>query len=221
MAEYASREYWEQRYAMRGQQTFDWYARWDQLDADVMEAIPSPEECSSDAVVVVGCGSSALPFTLYDARAALPAFKRRPPPPVIGLDWATSAIEAMSQRLTAADVKRPGLSFAVGDVKSMPWISDGSIAAVVDKATIDAAFCGEDAGESAESVRRVIREIYRILCPGGVLLHVTYSPATDGHRKVVFDDPVARWRTVSVVTIGGDEARPAMEKHYLFILKKP
>ena len=64
MPNYASRSYWDERYAADDGAEFDWYQGWASIKEHVLPLLGS----NTDAEVMIpGCGNSSLPCALYDA----------------------------------------------------------------------------------------------------------------------------------------------------------
>ncbi len=75
----------------------------------------------------------------------------------------------MSQRLHAQHA-HTGVSYAVADLRQLPWPS-GSVDAAVDKATLDTLLNGADASADAAAM---LAEAARVLAPGtGILLCIS------------------------------------------------
>ena len=121
-------------------------------------------------VLELGCGTSSVAAALSDA-----GFRD-----VLGLDLSARAVADAKAR----HASRPGLRFARADARALcspassssassSSIVAGSVAAVLDKGTLDAICCGEgfdwEAGRVAASLVRALR-------PGGVWVCASLMP---------------------------------------------
>ena len=121
-------------------------------------------------VLELGCGTSSVAAALSDA-----GFRD-----VLGLDLSARAVADAKAR----HASRPGLCFARADARALcspassssassSSIVAGSVAAVLDKGTLDAICCGEgfdwEAGRVAASLVRALR-------PGGVWVCASLMP---------------------------------------------
>ena len=63
MPNYASRAYWDERYAADDGAEFDWYQNWPSLKMHILPLLGS----NTDAEILIpGCGNSSLPCAIYD-----------------------------------------------------------------------------------------------------------------------------------------------------------
>ena len=114
----------------------------------------------SEPLLELGCGTSDLAAQMHaDGWSAVTA-----------VDVSRTAVEAAAARFGAS----PGLRFAVADARDpSPTVPDGSVAAIVDKGTLDAICCGEGFDYEA---KRVAASLVRALRPGGVWCCVSLMP---------------------------------------------
>ena len=147
-------------------------ADWDALHASTArEWLLPPEACLAalhdalegvphDAPILeLGCGTSSLASALRDEGWS----------DVLGTDLSRRAVADADARHA-----RPGLRFAVADARDLSTaVADGSVAAALDKGTLDAICCGEGFDYEA---RRVAASVVRALRPGGVWACVSLMP---------------------------------------------
>ena len=100
----------------------------------------------------LGCGTSELAVKLYDNGWTN----------VTAVDVSSHAV-AQAQRAWCGPGIRPGLRFEKANAKALSF-SDGSVAAVLDKGTLDAMCCGDGFDYEAQCVSS---EVTRVLSPGG------------------------------------------------------
>lgn len=154
-------DYWQARYRQRAT-VFEWYtglvesgeAAGGYLSA-LLAQIPQPPAAR---LLDLGCGTSAAPFELAALGYAVDA-----------CDYAESAVAACLAR-AASKPLLARLSFAQADARALPYES-ASFDGALDKATLDSLDC-ETEGGTAEAVR----ELFRVLKPGGALLTVSCRP---------------------------------------------
>lgn len=126
-------------------------------------------------VLELGCGTSSVAAALSDA-----GFRD-----VLGLDLSARAVADAKAR----HASRPGLRFARADARALcspsslsssasassSPIAAGSVAAVLDKGTLDAICCGDGFDWEAG---RVAASLVRALQPGGVWVCASLMPPT-------------------------------------------
>mmetsp|Transcript_12859 Transcript_12859/g.8968 ORF Transcript_12859/g.8968 Transcript_12859/m.8968 type:complete len:124 (+) Transcript_12859:301-672(+) len=69
-------------------------------------------------------------------------------------------------------IQRPELIWKVTDAKKMAIFQDNFFDLIIDKSTIDCLLCGDKAYLNSALT---IKECYRILKPGGIMLSVSYA----------------------------------------------
>ena len=148
MQRYATRDYWDARYAARAstESTFDYYADLAIFKEPLINALPGMR--SSCQILHVGSGNSRLPEQLFE------------------LGYVHQRVNDISpvvvDRMRARTIKTcPGIRWEAGDAADMPHIESDSIDAVIDKGTYDA--LGGSGGE-----HRLVKEAWRVLRSGGV-----------------------------------------------------
>lgn len=147
------KQYWERAYA-EDAEPFDWYTDW-----SVLESIVRDHTSPHDALLYVGCGTSSLPRRLRAIGHQC----------VLSTDNVAEAVRS-SAALVARDGAYAGLAYAVMDARRLQC-RDGAFDAVLDKGMLDGIACAPRTG--ATRLARVLREIHRVLRPGGVLIVVS------------------------------------------------
>jgi SAM-dependent methyltransferase len=112
---------------------------------------------TSDSILHIGCGTSSLTAELYDTGYGS----------IVNCDTSPAAIDACTQIYSR---ERPGLSFAVMDALDLQF-NAGTFGVVLDKGCLDAVSCHLIDGEARAA--RMLREVHRVLHPGGLFLLVT------------------------------------------------
>jgi len=82
--EYATREYWDQRYAQEAETTFDWFKSYKDV-AHLLRAV-LPDKLVR--ILILGCGNSTLSEDMYDD-----GYKN-----IVNVDYSPVVIENMSTR---------------------------------------------------------------------------------------------------------------------------
>lgn len=123
----------------------------------------------------LGCGTSDLHTDLE----ALPAVRR-----VVNVDFSSVAVAEMT--------RRTGGDFREVDVRSMPCFEDACFAFGLDKGTLDCLLARGPPHVKLENAARMLREAWRIIRPGGMLLVLSASPPAD--RLPVFEACGCPWR---------------------------
>jgi SAM-dependent methyltransferase len=157
---YGTREYWEERY--RAGETEDWLQTWPAL-----RPIVSPRIARETRVAILGCGTSTLGEEMWDDGWR----------DVVALDYVGRAATMMQARAAG----RPGLRYLQADVRRLP-LPTGSIAAAIDKSTLDALMCHANPELVIGEMRA---ELARVLRPGGVWICVSMRPPDE--RLAFFD----------------------------------
>jgi ubiquinone/menaquinone biosynthesis C-methylase UbiE len=80
------------------------------------------------------------------------------------------------------------MGFQVMDVTDMKPLADNSFDIAIDKSTIDALLC---ATRSQVLVGTMLKEVQRILKPGGVYIAISYG--TPENRSYLFEMPFLHW----------------------------
>lgn len=186
---YGDSDYWDTRYRSQRGECFEWFQPWSALHPHVSRHL-----LSHGIALVLGCGSSAMSEELTQT------FSR-----IVSIDISEEVINQMKERCA----QNGQLEWLTMDCTKMQFGSN-TFDAIFDKGTLDTLMCSDSA---AVLVDQMIKEVSRVLRPGGVFVLVSYGiPKT---RKKFFD----RTNGFSLI----DEIKipkPGMEtNHYLYVAK--
>lgn len=204
-AAYGDPAYWDDRF--QGEDAYEWCGDWEALKESVLPALAGAQR-----VLILGSGSSSLPFDLAaSAAASLPHLEE-----VVATDispTAVSKIAAKAADLTGSAVK---VSAAVADMLALPF-PDASFDAVVEKGTFDCLEVATDVGggrapdrwdpplDVRARMHGAVGEAHRVLKPdGGVLVSVTWATPLF-RRGHYYDDARYDWGgpDAVVAAVGG------------------
>lgn len=147
-------DYWDNRY--KGDlEPFEWLENYTDLESLLEEVSGGTRDIR---ILHVGCGNSLLTEQMYDAGYLN----------IINLDTSAVVIEQMVER----NRHRPEMQWLVMDAIEMTDFADGSFDLVLDKSVLDTFACTDSA---ILTVAKYLREVSRVLRPGGTLFCVTYG----------------------------------------------
>lgn len=254
MSFYSKKEYWNERYKYSNDDdvvddNFEWYVPYGVprsaalgggfapgigLREELLSILPKSDE-GVKKIIVVGCGTSLMGEQLYDD-----GYKD-----ILCVDFSETCIERMlrrsellTQRLDDAGEgsqrrrrapERPGLTYMVMDCTQLTeMLVANTYDCIIDKGMIDAAFCDADVSKQHERVAKIVENVYDLLRPEALFIHVTPNKETGGNRGVIFRNPVAPWSAISVTKLAlatPDEAESLGSAFYdkpywLFQMKK-
>jgi ubiquinone/menaquinone biosynthesis C-methylase UbiE len=135
---------------------------------------------------------------------------------ITNIDFSPVVIKQMNER----SKDKSEMTFVEMDCRDLKF-ADGSFDVVVDKGTIDSILCGEG---SIYNVAATLKQISRVLTPGGVLLYISHG--SPNVRLQFIDKAEYGWkvsvRTVPKPMIGLDQASnpPEANFHYIYICEK-
>ncbi|KAL0248527.1 hypothetical protein GEMRC1_003763 [Eukaryota sp. GEM-RC1] len=163
---YALSSYWDLRYS-EVETASEWLCDFSNLHSYIMAHLFPQSE-----ILVLGCGNSRMPVDLYDFGY----------PYVSAIDFSEVVIDQMQEQWADRDT----MDFLNMDARSLDFPSS-IFDVVIDKALLDTVLCGSDA---YLNVRRVLREVYRVLKDGGVYIVVSHGHPE--HRLNLFSSD--KWR---------------------------
>lgn len=149
--------YWDARHAAAGDEPYDWYMDYTRLAPVLRLRLPPAD--SDPEVLDVGCGTSELASCLW-----ADGWRN-----VIGVD--TSVVAVTRARGARRHQGRHELQFLQMDACGLEF-PDACFHAVVDKALFDTIVTG---GHAFPRGRAMLREVYRVLRPGGVFFLVSLA----------------------------------------------
>ena len=153
--EFKTVEYWNNFFKERGQEAFEWYGSFAELQYLVNGSMGMSDSC-----LMIGCGNSDFSTHLYDSGRH----------DILNIDFSEPVINEMREKTAAG---REGLRWEVMDMTDLQ-VADGSFDCVFDKGALDA-LMSNDSDESREAAERMFREIDRVLKPGGKYVCITLS----------------------------------------------
>lgn len=128
MPNYGDPKYWDKRYSENEGSMFDWLEDYQSLKPLLSDLIPS----KSARILIIGCGNAPLSEDLYDDGYLN----------VVNIDISSVVIKQMRERNSE---KRPGMVYEVMDCTEMKEFADNTFDVAIDKSTIDALLCGDNA----------------------------------------------------------------------------
>ncbi|KAJ1359566.1 hypothetical protein KIN20_018331 [Parelaphostrongylus tenuis] len=153
-SEFTDPKFWRHFFERR-KAPFEWYGNYDIL-ASVLEKYLRP----TDTILQIGCGNSRLAEEMYDN-----GFRS-----IHSIDTDSAVIEEQRSR----NRKRPELLFKADDATSLSF-GDDDFSVVIDKGTLDSLLPPQATEQQTESVRRMFREVERVLKEVGRYLVVTLA----------------------------------------------
>ena len=154
MPNYGDKSYWEERYKSPEYATFDWLENYSTLK-DIIANLNINKE--SGRILNLGCGNSEFSENMYDD-----GYHN-----IKNIDISTNVINLMSERCK----DRKEMTYEVMDVRDIKYESN-IFDLAIDKSTIDALLCGEDA---FINVAKMIKEVQRVLKVGGYYMIISYG----------------------------------------------
>ncbi|KAK3138868.1 hypothetical protein QOZ80_5AG0374490 [Eleusine coracana subsp. coracana] len=159
--DFGAAAYWDARYSSGssagggggGGGFFDWYQTYPALRPLLRARVPA-----SSRVLMLGCGNSLLSEDMANDGYE----------DIVNIDISSVVIEQMKEKHTEI----PQLKYMQMDVRDMSVFDDESFDCVLDKGTLDAMMCADDAPDGAS---KMLEEVARILRPCGIYLLITYG----------------------------------------------
>lgn len=202
-------EYWNKRYAEGrkpdeeddGQQTldsFEWFRTFSDLRPFLTKHLPSPK--SNPHILHLGCGNSTLTADLH------------------GLEYVNqTSVDFSEEVITAMQKKYEDLAqrWQVMDVRDIQ-LPSGSVDVAIDKGTLDAMLHGslwDPPDDVRENVGRYVKEVERVLKPGGIWLYITYRQPHFMKPMLVREEA---WKLEVEVITGGE----GMFEYFGFVMRK-
>ena len=195
MPNYGEKKYWVERYESEKGKTFDWLEDYESLKPMIKDLGIKKD----DFILNVGCGNSEFSEKMYND-----GFKNN-----YNIDICPNVINFMKER----NKEKTNLIYKEMDARNMKDFNDETFDLVIDKSTLDALLCGEDA---FVNVALMTKEISRVLKTGGIYLVISYgSPEYRLYhfkrKHLAFD--------VQVIEIK-DKKRQEVSSHFAYVCKK-
>ncbi len=152
MPNYGDPKYWDKRYSENEGSMFDWLE-----DFKSLKPLLSDLLTPSSKILILGCGNAEFSEDLYDA-----GYHN-----IHNIDISSVVIQQMSER----NKHREGMTYDVMDVREIKY-ADGEFDAAIDKSTIDALLCGDNA---YVNVAIMMKEVQRVLKTDGHYIAISYG----------------------------------------------
>ena len=149
----------------------------------------------------LGCGNSEFSENMYSD-----GYKN-----IYNIDISENVIKAMSQR----NKDKEGMIYEVMDVRKLNY-EDNSFDLAVDKSTIDALLCGDNA---FINVAKMIKEVQRVLKVGGYYMIISYG--TPEYRMLHLSRKFEKFK-IEILKIEKDfvEEDGYDKHHYIYLCQK-
>ena len=206
MPNYGNRNFWDERYAAKGDgPTFDWYQDWSTLES-VLSPYLGADPLNFE-ILIPGCGNSRLGADLYNKGYLN----------ITNVDSSEVVVKQMEDRFRDLDQ----MEFTTMDARDLNVLPDNTFDLIIDKALFDALLCSDD---NIISVNKLVREMLRVLKPGGVYLMISHGPPD---TRVGYLRRPAQGLTWSVETtacpkpvLEGLDEEGSSKSHFLYACKK-
>ena len=202
MNDYSKLSFWEKRYSNEHLEIFEWYQTFESLREKIIDYI-KPEY----KILNVGSGTSKFAEDLF-----YEGIKN-----VVNIDFSESAVKLLEEHFMEQQIESKCLKMNVLDMKDF---EDGEFNLVFDKALLDSILCGE---EALETVKIMLKEIYRVLAEEGY--YIIVSNSDESTRKDLFDLNLWEYKFMEIakptkfIVIDEKEKNP-QNYHYIYVLKK-
>lgn len=143
--------YWERKY-QEEDVTYDWASSYEDVKQFITREIPREAK-----ILATGCGNSTL-----SADMVADGYES-----IVNIDYSPTVIQQMSTRYSHL----PQLTWEVMDITAMTY-PDSTFDFVLDKCTLDAFPCGENADERYQTA---LNEYERVLRPGGKAFVISFG----------------------------------------------
>ena len=198
MPNYGDVKYWEERYKNSEYPTFDWLENYPTLK-EIITSLNIPKD--SGKILNLGCGNSEFSENMYDD-----GYHN-----IKNIDISHNVINLMKER----SKNRPEMTYEVMDVRDIKY-EDNYFDLAIDKSTIDALLCGDDA---FINVAKMIKEVQRVLKVGGYYMIISYG--TPDNRVLHLNRKFEKFK-VEILKIEKDfvEEEGYDNYHYIYLCQK-
>lgn len=201
MPDYGNVNYWDERYSSQENKDYDWYQ-----DASILKTLLSPylKKAPDFEILIPGCGNSSLGQQLYDDGYLN----------ITNIDISSVVIAQMHDKY----IDKSEMEYQKMDARNMQ-IPDNCFDLVIDKGLLDAQLCSID---NMTSVNLLLKEMYRVLKPGGVYYIVSH--AEPSKRLSYLTRGGFRWSVeyiaVTKPSVNGLAEEGPQKYHYVYSCKK-
>lgn len=156
---------------------------------------------------MLGCGNSRITEEMYEDGYNT----------IKNVDISKVVIDQMTTKHKALET----VTWEVMNVTQLKY-EDQIFDAVFDKGTLDSLLCGEN---STATVTKALKEVYRVLKPGGVYFMISYGKP-ENRLAYLENEADFKWNieieTVPKPTVAGEllEAKDGTHVHYIYLCKK-
>ena len=200
MPNYGDPSYWDDRYAKSSDSMFDWLESYDQLKG-LLEKFCK----KTDRFLILGCGNANFSEDFYDA-----GYKNQ-----VNIDISSVVIEQMSKR----NRSRKKMVYEVMDVLDLKY-PDNSFDVIIDKSTIDAILCGDNAFLNTAIM---LKEAQRVLKVDGAYIAISYGKPES--RAFHFTRSFLSWemKQFNLFPVEYEDEKDKEERsHYIYVcIKQP
>jgi spermidine synthase/SAM-dependent methyltransferase len=154
--EFRSKDYWDRFFRERGEEAFEWYGNYHDIEAYVKKYLKA-----SESFLIIGCGNSNFSADFYDQ-----GYHQ-----VRNLDFSDIVIEEMKKKNATS---RGEMSWDLGDMTDMSLYASQSFDIVIDKGALDA-LMSVDSDETRAKTEAMFREINRVLKDNGKYVCITLA----------------------------------------------
>ena len=175
---YGEKSYWDARYSGEDvSEDYDWLCGWAALRPTWEREVGRD---GTARVLHTGCGNSNLGSRLVEEGHAARC---------VNVDYSHEVVARMARAY-------PACEWVAGDCTDMVEFRRGEFDAVLDKGTLDAMACNDDARRAVRRGRMYVSECFRVLAPGGVLLVVSFGQPETRLKYFRGHDTACDWARV-------------------------
>lgn len=153
--EFRSKDYWDRFFFERGDEAFEWYGDFKDIEALVKKYLKP-----SESFLVIGCGNSNFSADFYDQ-----GYHQ-----IRNLDFSSIVIEEMRNK----NASRADMQWDLGDMTDMALYPNKSFDIVIDKGALDA-LMSVDSDETRAKAAALFVEIERVLKDNGKYVCITLA----------------------------------------------
>jgi ubiquinone/menaquinone biosynthesis C-methylase UbiE len=210
MPNYGEINYWENRYLLQQDSSFDWLEDFDSL-RNILEEVFSDKDVSTinSNILMLGCGNSHLSERIY---------KEMNTHKIFNIDISNNVIKSMRDRSKEMN----GMTWDVMDCRDLKF-NQGFFDVVIDKCTMDTILCGDN---PHLNVAMMTKEVQRVLKVSGIYMIVSHSEPESRMQHLLrehlsFDVKVNVMKRELEETAESNFLIPHLHQtHYVYVCKK-